>query len=106
MIENCASGSASESDLISYNRPYRRLAAIDHPRKARSYDYQSSPYTIDAIDEQGRNKDTTDWRYLYDNADRLIEAHGGLQQDRINTPAPHPSTHPFPTSSPNPVASG
>ena len=63
------------------NRQDRRLAAIDHPHKARSYAYQSSPYTIDAIDEQGRNRDTTDWRYFYDNADRLVEAHGGFLQD-------------------------
>ena len=57
------------------------LAAIDHPRKARSYAYQSSPYTIDAIDEEGRNRDTTDWRFFYDNADRLVEAHGGFRED-------------------------
>jgi YD repeat-containing protein len=63
------------------NRQDRRLAAIDHPRKARSYDYQSSPYTIDGIDEQGRNRNTTDWRFFYDNADRLVEAHGGFRQD-------------------------
>ena len=61
------------------NRQDRRLAAIDHPRKARSYDYQSSPYTIDGITEEGRN--TTDWRFFYDNADRLMEAHGGFLQD-------------------------
>ena len=63
------------------NRQDRRLAAIDHPRKARCYDYQSSPYTIDSITEEGRGQDTTDWRYFYDAADRLVEAHGGLRQD-------------------------
>ena len=67
------------SGLAPPNPHPRRLAAIDHPRKARSYDYQSSPYTIDGITEEGRN--TTDWRFFYDNADRLMEAHGGFLQD-------------------------